>query len=152
MLAESLTHRRAAGRRAGTAVPGDIGDDVLVTCDRTGDGLYEVLAGIRSPHVLLPGLRFAGCGRPEDWHRSACAAKPGAVRIGGEGVFRSNETRLRLSAARGCALRWRWRLHIPLTGTLEGPFDVTVLREAGAAGEGWLFELGSSGQLSFCAR
>jgi len=135
-----------------SAVPGDVGDDVLVTCDRTGDGLYEVLAGIRSPHVLLSGRRLAGCGRPEDWCRAACVATPGAVRIGGEGVFRGDEIRWRLSAARGRALQWRWRLHIPHAGTLEGPFDVTVLRAADAAGEGWLFELGSSGQLSFRAR
>ena len=154
MFADSLARRRPARCRVDPAAPGDVGDDILVTCDRTGDGHYEVLAGIRSPYLRLPGYRHpvARCGAQFDWRRAACVTDTGTVRIGGRGVFRSNETRRRLSAARDCTLRWRWRLHIPQAGMLEGRFDVTVLRAAGGEEEGWIFELGSLGPLSLRAR
>ena len=154
MLVEGFTHRRAAERGVECAVPGGVGDDILVTCDRDGDGHYEVVAGIRSPYLQLPRRRYpaAGGGARTDWHRAVGAAKSGAVRVGGEGTFRGTETRRQLSAVRGRALPWRWRLHVPQTGTLEGRFEVTVLRADGAPGEGWIFELGSMGPLSFRAR
>ncbi len=150
MLAGNLPHARLAQRRGGTVAPGEMGDDILVTCDCTGEGRYEVFAGIRSPYLRLPGKPHSdrSCGAQNDWCRAAGAA--GTVRLGGKGVLRNTEIRRRLSAARGRA--FRWRLHIPQAGTLEGPFEVTVLRAAGEAGENWEFELGSLGPLSFCPR
>ena len=152
MFADNLTPARLARRGGCPAAPGDMGDDVLVTCDCTGDGCFEVVAGIRSPYVRLPGTAGPGrgLGAQNDWSRTTNTA--GNVRLGGEGIFRNAETRRRLFAIRARADRWRWRLHIPQAGTLEGAFEVTVLKASGDAGKGWDFELGSLGRLSFRAR
>ncbi len=154
MLADNLPHWRLQRCPVDPAMPGDVGDDILVTCDCIGDGRYEVLAGIRSAYLHLPGQPCTAikCGTRNRWHRSVGSADAGAVRIGGEGVFRDNAVRRRLSAARGSAVHWRWRLHIPLVGMLEGAFEVTVLQAAGEAEREWNFELGSLGPLSFRAR
>lgn len=154
MLSDSLARHRLARRAGDPAVPGDTGDDVLVTCDRSGDGRYEALAGIRSAYLYLPGQPHpaAASGVRSDWHRAVAAADGGTVRLCGEGVFRNIQIRHRLSTVLGRAVCWRWRLHIPQAGTLEGAFKVSVLRAAGGAGKAWDFELGSLGPLSFRAR
>ena len=151
MSADGLALRPETVRGVSPAVPGDVGSDILVACDRFGIGRFEIFAGIRSPYLKLLGrhLPLGGEGAGACLCRAAVAN--GTLRIGGAGVFRNDGVRERLSASCGGESRWRWRLRIPRAGTLEGPFRVTMLEASGGAGEGWFFELGSTGPLSFRA-
>ena len=151
MSADGLALRPEAVRGVPPAVPGDVGSDILVACDRFGIGRFEIFAGIRSPYLQLAGHRLllVGEGARVCLHRAAVAG--GTLRIGGAGVFRNDGARERLSTSCGGESHRCWRLRIPQAGTLEGPFRVTMLEASGRAGEDWFFELGSTGPLSFRA-
>ncbi|MGI9415824.1 MAG: phage tail tube protein [Hyphomicrobiales bacterium] len=153
MSVDSIALRSKAQGTTALPVPGEVGRDILMSCDHSGQGDYRILAGLRSPYLVL-GRRRYDLKAPRPCKVLSGSIKTAAGRtllIGGEGVFRNEEARARIAGALEQGSRWRWRLRIPETGTLEGPFCVRALRAADRGQGICLFELGSTGRLSFRA-
>lgn len=108
------------------------GKDVLIKLDMTGDGVFQVLAGLKATRltfnaatVEVTSLESAG------WRELLAGAGVRSATISGSGIFKDDSTFERARAVFFAADTPQFQVIIPAFGTVQGAFQITALEYAG---------------------
>lgn len=130
-----------------------MGKDLLIKIDLTGDGQFETIAGLRATRlsfnaetVEVTSLESAG-----GWRELLAGAGMRSASISGAGVFRDAGTDERARQIFFSGEMPRFQVIIPDFGVVEGPFQITAIEYAGSHDGEATYELtlASAGELVF---
>lgn len=132
-----------------------MGKDLLIKIDLTGDGQFETVAGLRATRlsfnaetVEVTSLDSAG-----GWRELLAGAGMRSASIAGSGVFRDAGSDERARQIFFAGEMPRFQVIIPDFGVVEGPFQITAIEYAGSHDGEATYELSlaSAGALEFTA-
>ncbi|MCG7492073.1 phage major tail protein, TP901-1 family [Thalassobius sp. Cn5-15] len=132
-----------------------MGKDLLIKVDLTGDGQFETLAGLRATRmsfnaesVDVTSLDSAG-----GWRELLAGAGVRSAAITGAGIFKDAATDERARQIFFDAEMPDFQVVIPHFGIVEGPFQLTAIDYAGSHDGEATYEmsLASAGALTFTA-
>jgi TP901-1 family phage major tail protein len=131
------------------------GKDLLIKIDATGDGLFEVVAGLRATRISLNSetVDVTTADSAGRWRELLSGAGARSAAVSGSGIFKdaASDGLVRQAFFDGAALTSQ--VVVPGFGIVEGPFQVSSLEYAGDHDGEATFEisLASSGALAFAA-
>lgn len=131
------------------------GKDLLLKVDSDGAGSFQTVAGLRARSLAFNAetVNVTDADSVGRWRELLAGAGLKSSRLAGSGLFKdaaSDETVRSLFFSGDIR---DWQIVVPDFGTIEGPFQLTVLEYAGNHDGEVTFELGleSAGPLSFAA-
>ena len=131
------------------------GKDLLVKIDMTGGGMFETAAGLRATRISLNAetVDVTSLESSGGWRELLGGAGVKTAAISGSGVFKDDATDERARQIFFDGETPDFQVIVPGFGTLEGPFQITVIEYAGAYNGEATYELSlaSAGALSFVA-
>ena len=131
------------------------GKDLLIKVDMTGTGSFTTIAGLRATRISFnaESVDVTSLDSAGGWRELLGGAGVRSANLSGSGVFRDADTDERARQLFFDGETPAFQVVIPDFGTVEGPFQVTVLEYAGSHNGEATYELSlaSAGALTFTA-
>ncbi|MDO6589719.1 phage major tail protein, TP901-1 family [Loktanella sp. D2R18] len=131
------------------------GKDLLVKIDMTGGGLFETAAGLRATRISFNAetVDVTSLESTGGWREILGGAGVKTASISGSGVFKDEATDERARQIFFDGETPDFQVIIPDFGTVEGPFQITLVEYAGSHNGEATYELSlaSAGALTFTA-
>ncbi|HWL57404.1 MAG TPA: phage major tail protein, TP901-1 family [Paracoccus sp. (in: a-proteobacteria)] len=132
-----------------------MGRDLLIKLDMTGDGQFETIAGLRATRIAFNAetVDVTSLESEGRWRELLGGAGVRSATISGSGVFRDGASDERARQVFFDGEVPRFQVVIPDFGNVEGPFQITSLEYSGSYNGEASYEisLASAGALSFVA-
>ena len=131
------------------------GKDLLIKLDLTGDGQFEIIAGLRATRISLnaESVDVTSLESQGGWRELLAGAGVRSAAISGSGVFKDADTDERARQIFFDGETPDFQVIIPAFGIVEGAFQVTSIEYSGSHNGEATYELSmaSAGALSFTA-
>jgi len=132
-----------------------MGRDLLIKLDMTGDGQFETIAGLRATRIAFNAetVDVTSLESEGRWRELLGGAGVRSATISGSGVFRDGASDERARQVFFDGEVPRFQVVIPDFGNVEGPFQITSLEYSGSYNGEASYEisLASAGALNFIA-
>ena len=129
------------------------GKDLLLKLDAEGEGSFVTVAGLRTKRLAFNSETVdvtdsESAGR---WRELLAGSGVQRASMSGAGIFKDQASDAAVRAGFFAGAVAAWQFVIPDFGTVEGPFQITVLEYSGAHDGEVAFEIAleSAGQVSF---
>ncbi|MBK5934233.1 TP901-1 family phage major tail protein [Rhodovulum imhoffii] len=131
------------------------GKDLLIKLDLTGDGQFQIIAGLRATRIGFnaEAVDVTSLDSSGGWRELLAGAGVKSASVSGSGVFRDADTDERARQIFFDGETPQFQVIIPGFGIVQGPFQVSAIEYAGTHNGEATYEmsLASAGALSFTA-
>jgi TP901-1 family phage major tail protein len=131
------------------------GKDLLLKIDSDGEGAFTTVAGLRSRQIALnaESVDITNADSAGRWRELLEGAGVRRAAVTGSGIFKDAATDATIRQVFFDGAIREWQVIVPDFGTLEGPFQLTVLEYSGEHNGEVAYELAleSAGAITFAA-